>query len=279
VLEQTLADAFVPNDCGLDPQHARVLVITGPNMAGKSTYIRQAALLVLLAQTGCPVPAASMSWSLVDRLFARIGASDEITRGQSTFMVEMIEAANILNHATPRSLVVLDEIGRGTSTFDGLALAWAITEHLANRIGCRTLVATHYHELTELADLLAGVQNCNVAVREAPGGDGEGIVFLHKIIPGGTDKSYGIHVARLAGVPRPILERSREILTELQRGFSRESQSPQIARTRTKKQDQLSLFRDPAEEIAEEIAKLDAARMSPDEAVAKISSWQSRLKA
>ncbi|HEY3244413.1 MAG TPA: DNA mismatch repair protein MutS [Phycisphaerae bacterium] len=277
VLEQALADGFVPNDCRLDPREARVLVITGPNMAGKSTYIRQVALLVLLAQTGCPVPAASMSWSLTDRIFARVGASDEITRGQSTFMVEMTEAANILNHATASSLVVLDELGRGTSTFDGLALAWAITEHLANRIGCRTLVATHYHELTELAELLAGVQNCNVAVREAPGGDGAGIIFLHKIIPGGTDKSYGIHVARLAGVPKPVLERSREILAELQRGFVRESQSPKLARTRTRQNAQMSLFRDPAEEIAAELSGIDLERLTADDALMQIRNWRARL--
>ncbi len=277
VLEQTLADSFVPNDCRLDPHEARVIVITGPNMAGKSTYIRQVALLVLLAQTGCPVPATEMSFSLADRIFARVGASDEITRGQSTFMVEMTEAANILNHATPRSLVVLDEIGRGTSTFDGLSLAWAITEHLATRIGCRTLVATHYHELTELADLLKGVQNHNVAVRESPGADGEGIVFLHKIVPGGTDKSYGIHVARLAGVPRPVVERSREILSELQRGFARESHSPQMARTRTKKDAQLTLFRDPAEEIAEELSRLDANALTPLQALEQIARWRKRL--
>ena len=188
------------------------MIITGPNMAGKSTYIRQTALLVLLAQMGCFVPARAARIGVVDRIFTRVGAADELARGQSTFMVEMTETANILNNATDRSLVILDEVGRGTSTFDGLALAWAITEHLARDLQCRTLFATHYHELTELSGLLPATANFNVAVREWQ----DEIVFLHKIVPGGTDKSYGIHVARLAGVPRPVVERALSILSSLE---------------------------------------------------------------
>ena len=281
VLEQMLADSFVPNDTQQSRKDGRVLVITGPNMAGKSTYIRQVALLALLAQTGSFVPAEAMKLALVDRIFARVGASDEIMRGHSTFMVEMTEAANILHHASDASLVVLDELGRGTSTFDGLSLAWAITEHLANEIGCRTLVATHYHELTELAELLAGVRNLNVAVREVPGSAGgeAGVVFLHRIVEGGTDKSYGVHVARLAGVPVPVVRRSQEILEELQRGFSRESHSPQLTRKRTKQEQQLQLFRDPAEELYEALQGVDPNAVTPLEALQKLKAWKDRYGA
>ena len=279
MLDQTLADGFVPNDCTMDGNDARVLIVTGPNMAGKSTYIRQVALLVVLAQTGSFVPAASMTLSPADRIFARVGASDEIARGQSTFMVEMIEAANILNNATPHSLVVLDEIGRGTSTFDGLSLAWAITEHLANTVHCRTLVATHYHELTELEELLSGVRNYNVAVREWPGDDKreEGIIFLHKIVPGGTDKSYGVHVARLAGVPRDVVDRSRQILTELERGFTRESRTTELAGARTKADSQLQLFEDPVEAVARMLRELDVNTLAPIDALQKVKDLQDRL--
>ncbi|MCZ6653298.1 MAG: DNA mismatch repair protein MutS, partial [Planctomycetota bacterium] len=231
-LEQALAQQFVPNDTHADEKDARLLIITGPNMSGKSTYIRQVALLTLLAQTGSFVPAASMRWGVVDRIFTRVGASDELTRGQSTFMVEMIETANILNNATPDSLVILDELGRGTSTYDGLSLAWAVCEHIAKRINCRTLFATHYHELTELAGLLPGVKNYNVAVREWPAerGESEKIVFLHRIVEGGTDKSYGVHVARIAGVPAAVIERSRQVLHHLESGLSRNSGVPLAAR-------------------------------------------------
>jgi DNA mismatch repair protein MutS len=212
VLDAVLGSDFVPNDTLLSPDACRLMIITGPNMAGKSTYIRQTALLVLLAQMGCFVPARAAKIGVVDRIFTRVGAADELARGQSTFMVEMTETANILNNATDRSLVILDEVGRGTSTFDGLALAWAITEHLARDLQCRTLFATHYHELTELSGLLPATANFNVAVREWQ----DEIVFLHKIVPGGTDKSYGIHVARLAGVPRPVVERALSILSSLE---------------------------------------------------------------
>lgn len=237
VLDQSsVEERFVPNDTGLAGAapldaavkagevspvggHAagaspfpQIALITGPNMAGKSTYIRQVALLVLLAHTGSFVPAARARIDLVDRIFTRIGASDDLARGQSTFMVEMTETANILNHATRRSLVILDEIGRGTSTFDGLSLAWSIVEHLHHQIGARTLFATHYHELAELAARLPRVKNFNVLVREW----NDQIIFLHKIVPGGTDKSYGIQVARLAGVPKTVVERAREILRNLE---------------------------------------------------------------
>ena len=213
VLDQTMsAGCFVPNDTELDAESHRLVILTGPNMAGKSTYIRQVALLVLLAQTGSFIPAASAEIGLADRIFTRVGASDDLARGQSTFMVEMNETAAILNNATDRSLVILDEIGRGTSTFDGLSIAWSVAEHLHDITGCRTLFATHYHELTDLARTRPGVTNCNVAVREW----NDDVIFLRKIIPGPADQSYGIQVARLAGLPEPILKRAREILANLE---------------------------------------------------------------
>jgi DNA mismatch repair protein MutS len=213
VLEQTLTDTkFVPNDTELDPETARLQILTGPNMAGKSTYIRQIALIAVMAQIGAYVPADAATLGLVDRIFCRVGASDDLSRGQSTFMVEMSETALILNHATDRSLVILDEIGRGTATFDGLSIAWAVAEHLHDTIGCRTLFATHYHELTDLANTKQAVANYNVAVREW----NEEIIFLHKILPGAADKSYGIQVARLAGLPKPVVERAKSILSHLE---------------------------------------------------------------
>ncbi|HTD86125.1 MAG TPA: DNA mismatch repair protein MutS, partial [Candidatus Binatia bacterium] len=212
VLERNLMEQrFVPNDVHLDGV-IQIALITGPNMAGKSTYIRQVALLALLAHTGSFVSAAEARVDLIDRIFTRIGASDDLARGQSTFMVEMSETANILNNATARSLIILDEIGRGTSTFDGLSLAWSIVEYLHNQVGAKTLFATHYHELTELAARLPRVRNFNVAVREW----NDQIVFLRKIVEGGTDKSYGIQVARLAGVPKAVIERSKTILRNLE---------------------------------------------------------------
>ena len=202
---------FVPNDTYLDAEGTRLHIITGPNSAGKSTYLRQVALIVLLAQIGSFVPADSASIGLVDSIFTRVGAHDDLASGQSTFMVEMNETANILNNATPRSLVILDEVGRGTSTYDGLALAWAITEYL-HAVGVKTLFATHYHHLNELEKTSAGVKNFRVAVKE----QGDHIVWLRKIMPGGTDKSYGIQVAKLAGVPEPVLKRAREVLQTLE---------------------------------------------------------------
>ena len=213
VLDQNLIDEkFVPNDTELDGETVRMAIVTGPNMAGKSTYIRQVALLVLMAQIGSFVPAESAEVGLVDRIFTRVGASDDLARGQSTFMVEMNETANIINNATDHSLVILDEIGRGTSTFDGLSIAWSVAEFLYDKIKARTLFATHYHELTKLAEDRKGVCNLNVAVREW----NEQIIFLRKIIPGGADKSYGIQVARLAGLPKEILDRAKEILAHLE---------------------------------------------------------------
>jgi len=210
--------AFVPNDTTMGPEDGLISLITGPNMAGKSTYIRQVALIGILAQIGSFVPAKSATIGVIDRVFARVGATDELSRGQSTFMVEMTETANILNNASDRSLVILDEIGRGTSTFDGVSLAWAITEHLHDEIGCRALFATHYHELVDLERTKPRLRNANVAVREHEGD----IVFLHRIVPGGADQSYGIHVARLAGVPAPVLDRARTILEFLERHHATE---------------------------------------------------------
>jgi len=214
VLDQTLVEEkFVPNDTSLDGEQKRLAVVTGPNMAGKSTYIRQVALIVLMAHIGSFVPAESAEIGLVDRIFTRVGASDDLARGQSTFMVEMNETSNIVNNATERSLVILDEIGRGTSTFDGLSIAWSVAEFLHDKIKARTLFATHYHELTKLAEDRPGVCNFNVAVREW----NEQIIFLRKIVPGGADKSYGIHVARLAGLPKEILDRAKDILAHLEK--------------------------------------------------------------
>jgi DNA mismatch repair protein MutS len=225
VVELTMRDEpFVPNDVQLSDDE-QLLIITGPNMSGKSTFIRQVALLVLMAQIGSFVPADEATVGLVDRIFTRIGAQDEISAGQSTFMVEMVEAAYILNHATGRSLIVLDEIGRGTSTYDGISIAWAIVEYIHNhpRLGAKTLFATHYHELTDLERILPHVSNYNVSVAE----DGDKVVFLHHIVPGKADKSYGIHVAQLAGMPKPVVHRAEEILSQLERDAARSPGKPQ----------------------------------------------------
>jgi DNA mismatch repair protein MutS len=231
VLDQNLVEEkFVPNDTALDGENLRLAIVTGPNMAGKSTYIRQVALIVLMAQIGSFVPAESAEIGLVDRIFTRVGANDDLARGQSTFMVEMNETSNIVNNATERSLVILDEIGRGTSTFDGLSIAWSVAEFLHDKIKARTLFATHYHELTKLAEERGGVCNFNVAVREW----NDQIIFLRKIIPGGADKSYGIHVARLAGLPKEILDRAKEILAYLERPNGA-IEAPAAAKSRPKK--------------------------------------------
>jgi DNA mismatch repair protein MutS len=261
---------FVPNDVRLGPDDAAILLITGPNMAGKSTYIRQVALIAVLAQIGGFVPARRVRMGAVDRLFARVGATDELSRGQSTFMVEMTETANILHNATPRSLVILDEIGRGTSTFDGISLAWAITEHIHDAIGCRTLFATHYHELVELEKTKPRLRNANVAVRES---EGE-IVFLHRIVPGGADQSYGIHVARLAGVPAPVLERAREILKFLERqhgpDLGPESPSPEGPIRRKVKTGRAlagSLFAGLPDPLLTELREVDPSILTPEQAL------------
>lgn len=238
------AEPFVPNDTQLDGTSHQLIIITGPNMAGKSTYIRQVALIVAMAQMGSYVPAAEAKISVVDRIFTRVGASDDLVRGRSTFMVEMQETANILNNATRQSLIVLDEIGRGTSTFDGISIAWAVAEYLHNNedVKAKTLFATHYHELTDLSRTLPGVKNYNVLVREK----NDKIAFLRKIVPGAADKSYGIQVARLAGLPVPVIDRAREILTNLEEGEFGEGGHPKLAEHRPKSprkdDNQLSLF-------------------------------------
>ena len=263
VLAETLGPEFVPNDIELGEKNADLLILTGPNMSGKSTYIRQTALLVLMAQTGSFIPAKSAQIGLVDRIFTRVGASDELVRGQSTFMVEMTETANIINNATEKSLVILDEVGRGTSTYDGLALAWAITEHIATNLKCRTLFATHYHEITELAELFTNIKNCNVAVREWQ----NEVVFLHKILPGRTDKSYGIHVAKLAGIPKTIIKRSAEILEELESTFQQEAAGRHLSKHKTKEPDSDSLFVKKHKSVLDKLASTDLDNLTPIQAI------------
>jgi DNA mismatch repair protein MutS len=259
-------ERFVPNDSVFETGE-RVRIITGPNMSGKSTFLRQTALIVLMAQVGSFVPAVSARLGLVDRIFTRIGAQDEIAAGQSTFMVEMVETANILNHATERSLLVLDEIGRGTSTYDGVSIAWAVVEYIHNHPGLRsrTLFATHYHELTQLAELLPGVRNYNVAVSEADGS----VVFLHTIIPGAADRSYGIHVGQLAGLPRPVVQRAGEILRQL------ETSAGKAVRINNHTAQQLALFPE-TNPLLDELKKLDVNALSPIEALNRLYEWQRR---
>lgn len=270
------AGAFVPNDVKSGAGEGLLFLITGPNMAGKSTYIRQVALLTIMAQMGSFVPAKAAVIGIADRIFARVGASDELSRGQSTFMVEMTETARILNTATPRSLVILDEIGRGTSTYDGISLAWAIVEHIHDRIGCRTLFATHYHELTDLAQSLPELRNLNVAVREWD----DNVVFLHKIIDGSADKSYGIHVARLAGVPREVNERAKEILSQLEADhLDSNGKTKLTSKGRKKKGDlQLTLFAPYDHPLLDVIRNTDLNRLTPIEALARIQEWQTELR-
>jgi len=258
---------YIPNDVIFEKGEI-VRVITGPNMSGKSTYLRQAALIVLMAQMGSFVPADSAKIGLVDRIFTRIGAQDEIHAGQSTFMVEMVEAANILHHATARSLLILDEIGRGTSTYDGVSIAWAVIEYIHNHphLRAKTLFATHYHELTQLAELLPGIRNYNVAVSEA---DGK-VVFLHKIIPGGADRSYGIHVAQLAGLPAPVIQRASEIMAELEKTTGRAVKiDPHAAQ-------QAMLFPETSP-LLEELKEMDVNSLSPIEALNKLFEWQKKF--
>ncbi|MBL8093886.1 MAG: DNA mismatch repair protein MutS [Anaerolineales bacterium] len=270
VVEQYLeaGQRYVANDVVFEPGEV-VRVITGPNMAGKSTYLRQAAQIVLLAQIGSFVPAASARLGLFDRIFTRIGAQDEIHAGQSTFMVEMVETANILHGATARSLLVLDEIGRGTSTYDGLSLAWAIVEHVHNHPGlkAKTLFATHYHELTDLAAVLPGVRNYNVAVTE----EGERVIFLHKIIPGSADRSYGIHVAQLAGLPRAVIGRAQEILERL------EASGGRAVRLTDDSPAQMALFPE-TNPLLDELKALDLNALPPMQALSKLFEWQARFR-
>jgi DNA mismatch repair protein MutS len=283
---------FVPNDtavgqspgwCGsstaaptVAASGGSILLITGPNMAGKSTYIRQVALLTLMGQIGSFVPAREATIGIADRIFARVGASDELTRGQSTFMVEMTETARILNTATAHSLVILDEIGRGTSTYDGMSLAWSVVEYLHEHIGCRTLFATHYHELTDLEKSLSGVKNLNVAVREWQ----DEVIFLHKIIDGAADKSYGIHVARLAGVPREVIQRSKEILAQLEEEHLDAEGRAKIARRPIepkKSHFQLTLFGPADHPVVDELRRVELNNITPMQAFQLLQEWQTTL--
>jgi len=268
VVEQLLhGERYIPNDVIFEKGEI-VRVITGPNMSGKSTYLRQTALIVLMAQMGSFVPADSASIGLVDRIFTRIGAQDEIHAGQSTFMVEMIEASNILHHATVRSLLILDELGRGTSTYDGLSIAWAVIEYIHNHphLRAKTLFATHYHELTQLAELLPGIRNYNVAVSEAD----NKVVFLHKIVPGGADRSYGIHVAQLAGLPAPVIQRAGEIMAELEKTSGRAVKiDPHAAQ-------QAMLFPE-SSPLLDELKGMDVNALSPIEALNKLFEWQKKF--
>jgi len=276
VIELSLSEErFVPNDTLLNTESDQLLIITGPNMAGKSTYIRQVALIVLMAQMGSFIPVSRATVGIVDRIFTRVGASDELTRGQSTFMVEMNETANILNNATEKSLIILDEIGRGTSTFDGISIAWAVAEYLHNNpsVRARTLFATHYHELTELEMNLPGVKNYNVAVKEW----NDEIIFLRKIVPGGTDKSYGIHVARLAGLPRKVIERAKDILNALEAGCIREDRLPAPeGAAQAGGSQQLTLFELRPDPVIEELKSLNIERMSPIEALYRLKILQEK---
>ena len=285
VIEQMIAhDMFIPNDTFLDEDSHRLVIITGPNMAGKSTYMRQTALIVLIAQLGSFVPASQADISLVDRIFTRVGASDDLASGQSTFMVEMTEVANILHNATKNSLIILDEIGRGTSTFDGLSIAWSVVEHIVDKklIGAKTLFATHYHELTELEGKLEGVQNYCIAVKE----DGEDIVFLRKIVKGGADKSYGIQVAKLAGVPEQVLIRAREIADQLENkdALSLDGVVNQMAVSSPgeKTMNQLSIFdtmgNDQTDDILFELRDIDLSRVTPMDAMNLVYKWQKSLQ-
>ncbi len=279
VVERTLQDElFVPNDTDLDSRDAQIIILTGPNMAGKSVYIKQVALIVLLAQVGSFVPAEEAHIGLVDRIFTRVGAQDDIATGRSTFMVEMEETAYILNHATNRSLIVLDEIGRGTSTYDGLAIARAVVEYIHNspRLGAKTLFATHYHELTELEKILPRVRNYNVAVAE----DGEKVVFLHKIVPGGADRSYGIHVARLAGLPRAILRRAEDILQDLESSGAREARRKAMQQPADADGRQMPLPLAPiADPVREQLRQLRPEEMSPLEALGVLYELHRKVQA
>ncbi len=272
VVERVMQDKmFVPNDTVLSPESQQILLITGPNMAGKSTYLRQTALIVLMAQIGSFVPARQAEIGIVDRIFTRIGAADDLVGGQSTFMVEMSEMANILNQATEKSLIILDEVGRGTSTYDGMSIARAIIEYLCKKIKARTLFATHYHELADLADEFPLVKNYTTAIKER----GEEIIFLHKVIPGSIDHSYGLQVARLAGIPQNVIARAREVLLELEKGnFSRRETAAASEET------QMRLFQaDPALSAAlAEIGTADFLTITPLESMQLLYKLQQALK-
>ena len=268
VVEQVLKDAlFVPNDTALDCGANRVAILTGPNMAGKSTYMRQIALIALMAQLGSFVPAASAEIGLVDQIFTRVGASDDLASGQSTFMVEMNEVADILKRATSNSLLVLDEIGRGTSTFDGMSIARAVLEFVVDKrkLGAKTLFATHYHELTEMEELMDGVKNYSIAVKKR----GDDITFLRRIIRGGADDSYGIEVAKLAGLPQPVINRAKQVLKELATGqeVTPKTKAPKKARKEEPPAPQISLLPSAESEIEERLKKVDVNTLTPIEAM------------
>jgi DNA mismatch repair protein MutS len=275
VVEQLTAAAFVPNDLALENAGAQIMVLTGPNMAGKSTYLRQTALAVIMAQMGGFVPAAEAQVGLVDRVFTRVGASDNLAGGQSTFMVEMSETANILANATERSLVILDEVGRGTSTFDGVSIAWAVVEYLHDAVGAKTLFATHYYEITELALSQPRVKNFNIAVREWK----EEIIFLRKIVEGSADRSYGIQVARLAGLPGTVITRAREVLANLERANYTESGNSRLAlhMGETPGGQQPGLFDDArGAELLADLLSLDPERIAPLEALNLLADWKKK---
>lgn len=277
VIEQAQTEApFIPNDVDLANSQAQLLIITGPNMAGKSTYLRQVALIVLMAQIGSYVPAEAATIGLVDRIFTRIGAQDDLATGQSTFMVEMVETANILHHATPRSLIILDEIGRGTSTYDGLAIARAVVEYLHNnkRCGALTLFATHYHELVEIAKTLPRVQCMNVAVTEEEGH----VVFLHKMVPGGADKSYGVHVAQLAGIPKPVIHRAEEILSELERKGDERTRRKTMRDLPEPTIIQMTMFDSEPHPLLKDLQHLSIDELTPIEAISKLYELQKRAR-
>jgi DNA mismatch repair protein MutS len=272
-------ERFVPNTINLDDQDNQVLIITGPNMAGKSTVLRQVALVVIMAQMGSFVPAAKASISITDRIFTRVGALDNLSHGQSTFMVEMEETANILNNATEKSLIIMDEIGRGTSTFDGLSIAWAVAEYLhdLNNRGVKTLFATHYHELTDLAQTKPRVKNFNILVKEW----NDEIIFLRKLVEGGTNRSYGIQVARLAGIPPAVIRRAKKILYNIEQGEYDSIGSPCLIREEkgvTRGPVQLDLFRKPENPILDKLSKSDISRMTPLEALNFLNELQEKLK-
>ena len=275
VVERNPDISFVPNDAYLSNDDTQLIVLTGPNMSGKSTYLRQVALIVLLAQMGSFVPASSATMGLVDRVFTRIGAGEDIAAGQSTFMVEMVETANILNNGTPRSLIILDEIGRGTSTYDGLAIARAVVEYIHNysKLGAKTLFATHYHELIEMASFLPRVKNFNVSVIEERGK----VIFLYKIVPGGVDRSYGIHVAQLAGLPKSVVQRAQAVLAELEDSTKAPAKRPARSRRQAVVSQQLPLFA-PKSPLIEEFKKLDIDSLSPLEAINKLYELRKKAK-
>jgi len=277
VMERLLSEAFVANDLQIGDAAQRLYILTGPNMGGKSTFLRQTALIVLMAQMGSFVPARQAKIGIVDRIFTRVGATDHILRGQSTFMVEMQETAHILRHATRRSLILLDEVGRGTATFDGLSIAWAVAEHIARdaTAGAKTLFATHYHELTDIAADIPGVGNLHVSAREWK----DGVVFLRKIEPGGSDRSFGIQVGRLAGLPASVVVRAQQILRNLERTeFDREGR-PRLAHGDEPPAPgrQLALFSGEDEAVLAEIRRLDIDGLTPLEALALLAELQKRL--